>query len=198
MSSRRNSAIQSPLRRPSVTGGLRRKSVLRNITVDVDSLQNDNENDLKLRHLRPSFQKFWQVTPNQYVDAILLPNLTRTLCVQRRGDFSPRSSRLSRMIPQPLSNSEAALVRLGDVQGQVSDTIVRSSKVQVLATLFLRRYFELIPPYQVRRVDIVTRRRPVRCPSSSPICFSCSYPTLFALCSMPTTSTATAFLTSTR
>ncbi len=152
MSSRRNSINQTPLRRVSIKANSRRKSVLRNITVETDTLHDESESNLRLRHLRPSFQKFWQVAI--FFHAFRAPFSLTSL--QRSEAFSPRSSRLSRMIPPPLSSSEATLVRLGDMQGQVCDTIARGNKIQVLATLFLRRYFELIPPYQARTLRIST------------------------------------------
>mmetsp|Transcript_32979 Transcript_32979/g.87515 ORF Transcript_32979/g.87515 Transcript_32979/m.87515 type:complete len:208 (+) Transcript_32979:93-716(+) len=78
---------------------------------------------VEVSHLTPVFQRFWQ----------------------RSGNFSPRSRRLSSVVPKPRNTAEVTIIKLGQVRENVANAIENSRKVQEITSTFLVRHFEMVP-----------------------------------------------------
>mmetsp|Transcript_32974 Transcript_32974/g.87498 ORF Transcript_32974/g.87498 Transcript_32974/m.87498 type:complete len:134 (+) Transcript_32974:93-494(+) len=82
---------------------------------------------VEVSHLTPVFQRFWQ----------------------RSGNFSPRSRRLSSVVPKPRNTAEVTIIKLGQVRENVANAIENSRKVQEITSTFLVRHFEMVPSNKV-------------------------------------------------
>eukprot|EP00292_Cryptomonas_paramecium_P014177 CAMPEP_0113711878 /NCGR_PEP_ID=MMETSP0038_2-20120614/31038_1 /TAXON_ID=2898 /ORGANISM="Cryptomonas paramecium" /LENGTH=232 /DNA_ID=CAMNT_0000638257 /DNA_START=27 /DNA_END=721 /DNA_ORIENTATION=- /assembly_acc=CAM_ASM_000170 len=81
----------------------------------------------ELTHLAPCFQRFWK----------------------RADTFSPRSQRLSRVVPKPRSEEETAKTKLAYVIDSVACEMERGRKVQEATASCLKQHFESIPSQQL-------------------------------------------------
>mmetsp|Transcript_21981 Transcript_21981/g.60198 ORF Transcript_21981/g.60198 Transcript_21981/m.60198 type:complete len:239 (+) Transcript_21981:244-960(+) len=85
--------------------------------------------DVEVAHLTPAIQRFWQ----------------------RSAEFSPRSRRLSNLVPKPQNRNSDAMVleKLKHLRYEVADTIEKSRKVQEMTGDYLKKHFASIPPHKV-------------------------------------------------
>ena len=104
-------------------------------------------------HLSPVLQRFWNVSAN--VIKITLHcfhvNKANWLMLQRSSTFSPRSLRLSNVIPQPKGANATALAKLNVLRREVAHTMEQSRKIQEIAGYYLQRHFESVPLDEVKR-----------------------------------------------
>jgi hypothetical protein len=63
--------------------------------------------------------------------------------------FSPRSRRLSQVLPRPKNATEVTMARLNHTRGQVADVLEQARKVQELMSSSVKRHFETIPATSV-------------------------------------------------
>eukprot|EP00292_Cryptomonas_paramecium_P034413 CAMPEP_0113687462 /NCGR_PEP_ID=MMETSP0038_2-20120614/15951_1 /TAXON_ID=2898 /ORGANISM="Cryptomonas paramecium" /LENGTH=204 /DNA_ID=CAMNT_0000608083 /DNA_START=203 /DNA_END=813 /DNA_ORIENTATION=+ /assembly_acc=CAM_ASM_000170 len=85
--------------------------------------------DVEVAHLTPAIQRFWQ----------------------RSAEFSPRSRRLSNLVPKPQNRNSDAMVleKLKHLRYEVADTIEKSRKVQEMTGDYLKKHFASIPPHKL-------------------------------------------------
>ena len=67
--------------------------------------------------------------------------------------MSPRSQRLSALLPKPKGRVGETLARLEHARNTVADELEHTRQVQALMAGCLKRYFETIPKMQVRSDD---------------------------------------------
>jgi hypothetical protein len=75
--------------------------------------------------------------------------LTSDLQRSKAGVLSPRSERLSKILPNPKGAFGTALARLNHVQLQVAGDLDKMRRIQTAVGGSLKRYFETIPRVQV-------------------------------------------------
>ncbi len=83
-------------------------------------------------------------------DAILTQEMyVRDLQRSKAGGLSPRSMRLSHVLPKPKGAFGTTLAHLTYTRGQLADMHEYTRKVQATVGSFLKRHFETIPQNQV-------------------------------------------------
>ena len=64
-------------------------------------------------------------------------------------NFSPRSKRLMTLLPKPKTYEAKVLMNLQRVKAQVADGMSQIESVKLVASEFIKSYFERIPVHQV-------------------------------------------------
>jgi hypothetical protein len=111
----------------------------------------DHDLEFEIGHLSSTFQKFWQVRVCCFCDLSLssVARLKTYFFSQREGGFSPRSRKLSGVVPQPHSKACAAIDKLQAVRREVRITLEQSRHVKELLGGLLQSRFQQLPDDKV-------------------------------------------------